>query len=334
MRGNPDSRRGGGPVPRLLVLVGPTAVGKTAVAMELARRLNGEIVSADSMQIYKYLDIGTGKPTPAERAAVPHHLIDFVEPDQPYSVADFKDDAERAFADIWRRGKQPLLVGGTGLYIRAIVQGLTFAGGPGDPELRQRLWAEAEAEGNRALHARLAEVDPETAARLHPNQRKQIIRALEVYERTGRPLSQWHAQAGQSPPAYALRRFALTMERSRLYERINARVKAMFEAGWVEEVRALQARGYDERLPAMRSLGYGRILAYLRGETDLATALARTQQDTRRFAKRQYTWFRADPANEWLTVTGVESTAEEILARWAEDGFLENPCLKTDNMIQ
>jgi tRNA dimethylallyltransferase len=299
---------------RLLILVGPTAVGKTAVAIEVARRLDGEIVSADSMQIYKDLDLGTAKPTPAERAAVPHHLIDFVEPDQPYSVADFKADAERTFAEIWGRGKQPLLVGGTGLYVRAIVEGLTFAGVPRDEALRARLGAEAQ--GNEALHARLAEVDPETAAQVHPNQRKRIIRALEVFELTGWPLSRWHAQAGKVPPPYTLRQFALTMERARLYERINARVQAMFDAGWVEEVRGLRARGYDERLQSLRSLGYGRIMAYLRGETDLATAIARTQQDTRRFAKRQYTWFRADPRNEWLTMTGAEATAAEIVVRW------------------
>jgi tRNA dimethylallyltransferase len=268
------------------------------------------------MQIYKDLDLGTAKPTPAERAAVPHHLIDFVAPDQPYSVADFKADAERTFAALWERGKQPLLVGGTGLYVRAIVEGLTFAGVPRDEDLRARLEAEAEEQGNEALHARLAEVDPETAAQVHPNQRKRIIRALEVFELTGWPLSRWHAQVGKVPPPYALRQFALTMERTRLYERINARVQAMFDAGWVEEVRGLRARGYDERLQSLRGLGYGRILAYLRGETDLATAIARTQQDTRRFAKRQYTWFRADPGNEWLTMTDPEETAAEIVARW------------------
>lgn len=315
--------------PLLLVVVGPTASGKTAVALELAPRLNGEIVSADSMQIYKYLDIGTAKPTPAERAAVPHHLIDFVEPDQPYSVAQFKADAERAIDDILRRGRQPLLVGGTGLYVRALVEGFTLTEVARDPDLRRRLEEEAEAFGNERLYARLQAVDPTTAARLSANDRRRIIRALEVYEATGEPLSRLHAKAGKRPPRYRFAGFGLRWERQALYARINARVERMFEAGWVAEVRGLMDRGYDESLQALRSLGYGRIQAYLRGEADLATTLALIQQDTRRLAKRQMTWFRAEPWIRWIDVPpdgSLSGPVERILAEFA--------CLKGKNGIK
>jgi len=315
--------------PLLLAVVGPTASGKTAVGLELAPRLDGEIVSADSMQVYKHLDIGTAKPTPAERAAVPHHLIDFVEPDQPYSVAQFKADAERAIEDIRQRGRQPLLIGGTGLYIRALVEGFTLTEVARDPGLRRRLEEEAEAFGNERLYARLQAVDPTTAARLAVNDRRRLIRALEVYEVTGEPLSRLHEKAGQRPPRYRFAVFGLRWDRPVLYARINARVEQMFEAGWVEEVRSLMDRGYDESLQALRSLGYGRIMAYLRGEADLATTIALTQQDTRRFAKRQMTWFRAEPWIRWIDVPAnglLSGPVERILAEFA--------CLKGENGIK
>lgn len=292
-------------------------MGKTAVGIALAQRLGGEIVSADSRQIYRYLTIGTAQPTPEERAAVPHHCVDFVEPNRVYTVAEFKADAERALDDILQRGKQPLVVGGTGLYIKALVDGLTFTQVAGDEALRRELEREAEEQGNAALHARLAAVDPETAVRLHVNDRKRIVRALEVYLLTGKPLSYWHTQAGREPPRYEFRQFGLAMPREALYARINDRVKKMLAVGWVDEVRNFLARGYDPASLAWESLGYRYLLAYLRGEVDLTTAIALTQRDTRRFAKRQLTWFRADRRIQWFNLLpnfDPAQVAERVLA--------------------
>jgi tRNA dimethylallyltransferase len=312
---------------RLLAVVGSTATGKTAVGVSLAERLDGEVVSADSMQLYRGMDIGTGKPTPEQRARAVHHLIDIIDPDERFSVAEYRARADAALADIWRRGRQPILVGGSGLYVRAVIEGPGFSMVPPDRELRRRLTEEAKREGRATLHARLAAVDPEAAARIHVNDEKRIIRALEVYETTGQPISRLQALDRGGGPRYNTRQFGLRLPRAELYRRVEARVDQMIEAGLVEEVQGLVGRGYGDDLVAMKGLGYAQLVPYVRGKIDLAEAVRRLKRDTRRFAKRQMTWFRADARIEWVDaeeVGGPEGAAEYIEKRWTE-GCGERP---------
>lgn len=270
---------------KLIVVAGPTAVGKTTYAIELARRLDGEIVSADSRQIYRQMDIGTAKPTPQEQAAVRHHVIDVVDPDESFTLAEYQAAAYAAIDDIFSRGKQPLLVGGTGLYIRAVVEGLRLPPVPPNPDLRREL----EAQDGAALYARLLELDPAAAARIDPRNVRRMIRALEVCLGTGRRFS----ELGQAcPPAYPIEMTLLTMERKKLYARIDARVDGMIERGLVAETRRLAARGYGWELPSMSGLGYKQIGEYLRGEVSLEAAIANIKYATHGFVRRQYVWFR------------------------------------------
>ncbi len=295
--------------PPLLALVGPTAVGKTALSLELADALGGEIVSADSRQIYRRLDIGTAKPTPAERARAPHHLIDVVDPDQPLTLAEYQRLAYAAIADIHARGRLPLLVGGTGLYVRAVLEGLRIPPAPPDATLRARLEEEAAAAGAPALHAQLAAIDPTAAARIDPRNVRRVIRALEVCLATGRPISE---QQGAEPPPYRILRVGLTRPRPELYARIDARVDAMIAAGLVDEVRSLLARGYSSRLPALSGLGYRQIIRYLAGELSLAEAVQEIKRQTRRFVHQQQTWFRPDdPRIRWYDLS-ITSHAQVI----------------------
>jgi len=305
---------------RIIAIVGPTASGKTEVAILVAEALGGEVVSADSMQVYRGMDIGTGKPTAEQRARVRHHLIDIIDPQEPFSVADYQQRAERAIEDIWSRGRQPLLVGGSGLYVRAVIDGLSFPMAPPDPELRRRLTNEARARGAAALHARLASIDPCAASRIHPNDEKRIVRALEVYEQTGVPISRLQAVDRERRPRYNTRQFGLTWPRCALYQRIEERVDRMIEAGLVEEVRALLDRGLGEDLVPMRGLGYAQIIPYLRGQCTLAEAVRVLKRDTRRFAKRQLTWFGADRRIEWLDMSGLGGPREaaELIVRKSE----------------
>lgn len=296
--------------PRVPVLLGPTAVGKTAVALELAERLDAEIVAADSRQIYRGFTIGSAAPTPAEIARAPHHLVGFVDPAAEFTVADYRDRAEAALADILARGRLPLLVAGTGLYLSTLIEGWTLTEVAGDETLR----AELEALPTEELVARLRDADPITAARLHPNDRKRLVRALEVWAATGEPLSAHHHRAGTRPVPYRYVLFGLERDRIELYERIERRVEAMIAAGWLAEVRGLLARGVAENHRAMESLGYRRLAAVLRSETTLAEAVALTQRDTRRFAKRQLTWFRRLPGVNWIKMT-VEMDSAEAAAR-------------------
>ncbi len=300
----------------LVGIVGPTATGKTAAGIRLAEMLGGEIISADSMAVYKGMDIGTAKPTPEERSAVPFHLIDVVRPDEDFSVAEFRRLAEEAIEQIMARGKVPILVGGTGLYVKALTGGLNIPEVAPDRGLRERLRQEAERLGGAHLLERLRAIDPITAARLHPRDLKRMIRALEVYQATGKPISYFHETAGTAEVTYHAELFGLTMSRPALYSRIERRVDEMIEAGLVEEVRRLLDEGYDPGLPAMRGLGYKQIAGYLLGEYDLPTAVELLKRDTRRFAKRQLTWFRADPNIRWLDVEGCSAaeTAETIAA--------------------
>jgi len=282
------------------VIVGPTAVGKTELAIKVAKKVDGEIISADSMQVYRGLDIGTAKPTEEEREGIPHHLLDVVDPSEEFSVADYQKMVEKVLADLANRDKTPILTGGTGLYIQAVLQGFIFSPEGKDPELRARLEETAEIQGNKALHAQLAEVDPETAQRLHPNDRRRIIRALEVFYSTGQPLSYHLKMQGERGPRHRSVKFGLIRSRARLYERINARVDLMMQAGLLDEVKALVQQGLSDDATAMQALGYKELVGYLRGEYDLEEAVRLLKRDTRRYAKRQLTWFRRDREIIWL----------------------------------
>jgi len=288
--------------PSLLVLVGPTAVGKTKLSLHLAADYGAEIISGDSMQVYRGMDIGTAKATPEERSAVTHHLIDIHEPDHPFSVAEFQHRARHLIADIHERGKLPFIVGGTGLYVESVCYDFQFTEQGSDEAYREELQIYAERNGNEALLERLREIDPETAERLHANDRRRIIRAMEVYRLTGERLSdQLKVQKKQSP--YELCIVGLTMDRALLYKRIEERIDLMIEQGLVEEVRRLREKGYGMQHISMQGLGYKEILSYLDGALTLEEAVAQLKQDTRRYAKRQLSWFRHMKQIEWVDVT-------------------------------
>jgi len=291
-----------------LYLVGPTAAGKSAVALVLARRLNAEIVSADSMQVYRGMDIGTAKPSPAERAAVPHHLIDVAEVSERFDVARYVELARAAIADIQRRGKTPLIVGGAGLYLRALSEGLSEMPA-GDPALR----AELEALGRERVLEELKRVDPEAAARIGPHNVRRLVRALEICRLTGRPSS---ALRRAWDPAHSPLMRGLARDRADLYARCDARVEAMFRAGLVEEVRSLLSRGLGQNTTARQALGYKEVIAHLRGEATLADTLARVKTRTRQFAKRQLTWFRHQARVDW-TLAAPEEEPIQIAERLA-----------------
>lgn len=287
--------------PRLLVLVGPTAVGKTRLSLSLAREYGAEILSGDSMQVYRGMDIGTAKATAEERALVKHHLIDIVEPDYPFSAAEFQERAASLIEDIDARGKLPFLVGGTGLYVESVCYRYGFTPGGADEPYREELRRFAETHGAEALRGRLREVDPAAAERLHPNDTRRIIRALEVYRLTGKPLSEHLREQTRESP-YRLCLIGLTMDRALLYKRIEERIDDMLRDGLVDEVRNLLAAGYTRDLVSIQGLGYKEIAAYLEGETDLSAAVAALKQNTRRFAKRQLSWFRHMREIEWVDV--------------------------------
>ena len=296
----------GAPVPNpsepmrgpLVVIVGPTAAGKTALSISLAEATGGEIVSADSRQIYRGMDIGTAKATASERARAPHHLLDVVAPDQVLSLAEYQDLAYAAIDGIRARGKLPLLVGGTGQYIHAVIEGWRIPEVAPQPELRAELEMKAKAAGAEALHARLAVLDPTAAARIDYRNVRRVIRALEVCLVTGQPISQLQSK---NPPPYDIVQIVVTRPRPELYARIDARVHRMIEAGLVDEVRCLADAGYDWDLPAMTGLGYRQIGEYLRDEVTLDEAIARIKKGTRRFVQQQFNWFRPeDPAIHWV----------------------------------
>ncbi|MCP3983075.1 MAG: tRNA (adenosine(37)-N6)-dimethylallyltransferase MiaA [bacterium] len=279
--------------PDVVVVTGPTAAGKTALAIELAQQFGGEIVNADSQQVYRFMNVGTAKPSAEERALVPHHVIDVVTPDIQYHAARFEADARAAAARIRARGKRVFLVGGTGLYIRAFLEGLG-AGVPRDPALREELEAFDEehrkAGDTTALHERLARVDPESAKRLHPNDRVRLIRAIELFESTGRPAGE-QRDADAKPRELALH-LAIDPGREELIERINSRCEAMLAGGLLQEARDLRERGYGPELPSMRAIGYRHMQPVIEGREILANVLEAMKHDTRQFARRQRTWLR------------------------------------------
>ncbi|OYD09539.1 tRNA (adenosine(37)-N6)-dimethylallyltransferase MiaA [Paludifilum halophilum] len=283
----------------LLVIVGPTAVGKTALSLDLAEKFRGEIVSGDSMQVYRYMDIGTAKASPAERERASHHLIDLVDPDYPFSLDEFQHRAQRAIREIQHRGHLPIMVGGTGLYIQSVTHGYRLPGVKEDPEFRRRMQRLADEKGNEALHRRLREVDEATAARLHPNDRRRIIRSLEIYRATGQPPRfQQRAQT-----SYNSCWIGLTMPRELLYERVEQRVDRMIEEGLVEEVVSLRERGYRGDLVSMQALGYKEIAMVLDREITQEEAVQLIKRRTRKFAKRQLSWFRRLKMIHWFDVT-------------------------------
>jgi tRNA dimethylallyltransferase len=285
--------------PRVIVVCGPTAAGKTVMGIELAHAVGGEIISADSMQVYRGMDIGTAKPTPEERAAVRHHLIDILDPDGSFDAAQFARLGRQAIHDLHGCRKVPVVVGGTGLYIKALLAGL-FRSDPGAPDVRRRLRSEVEAQGPGALHERLAACDPDTAGRIHPNDAVRILRALEVFETTGRPLSQLQREHRFGDAPFAALKIGLSIEREELYRRIDHRVDAMVAAGLEAEVRSLLAKGYGPELRSMQSIGYSHMAGFIGGLMSREECLRTLKRDTRRFAKRQLTWFRADPQIVWL----------------------------------
>ncbi|AOQ23796.1 tRNA dimethylallyltransferase [Moorella thermoacetica] len=304
----------------LAAIVGPTATGKSTIALKVAARLGAEIISVDSAQVYRGMDIGTAKLLPEERVGpdgrpIPHHLIDIVDPDEPFSVADYQKLARQTITAIIRRGHLPLLVGGTGLYYQAVVDPYRFTPEGGDPRVRQELEELAAKFGNAYLHEQLKRVDPEAAKRIHPHDRRRLVRALEVFKTTGQPISAALAWRRQQESPYHLAAVALSMPRPLLYRRIEARVDAMIAAGLIEEVSRLLAR-YDYRLPALQALGYKEIGAYLRKEIELEEAIAILKRNTRRLAKRQLTWFRRDRRLHWWEVD--PDKIEEISAAIAD----------------
>ena len=286
--------------PRLIVILGPTATGKSALGVALAKRLGGEIISGDSMLVYRGMDIGTAKPERDILAGTPHHLIDILDPGDPYSVADFQQQADAAILAVQRQNKWPIVVGGTGLYIQALLENYAFAAVAENETLRTELAQKAEREGNESLWRTLAAIDPQTADRLHPNDTRRIIRAIEVAQ-AGAVVSQTRAQPEDL--RYDAWVIGLTMERGQLYARINQRVDDMAAQGLVDEVAALLARGVSPAAQAMKGIGYKEIVAYLTGDLDYQTAIDKVKQATRHFAKRQFTWYRRMNYIDWYDVS-------------------------------
>jgi tRNA dimethylallyltransferase len=300
--------------PRILVILGPTAAGKTEVAMEVARRWGAEIVAADSMTVYRGLELGTAKPSLQDRQSVPHHLLDIVEATASFNVARYQELARAAIGGINGRGRLPLLVGGTGLYISAVVDYPDFPPLPPRPEVRRRLTARAAGEGNAPLHRELARLAPDLADAIHPNDRHRLLRALEI---AGREVGE-----RRPPPAYDLLMFGIQRDRAELYRRIEARVDGMFAAGLLDEVAGLRAAGVRKEHQSMQALGYREAMACLEGEYPLEHAIYLVKRNTRRYAKRQLTWFRRDPRVEWLNLDGqsaqgaAQRIQEQVAARW------------------
>ena len=286
-------------VDRVVVILGPTCVGKSQVSLKLADILNGEIVSFDSRQIYRYMDIGTAKPTKEERERIPHHFIDRISPDERFTAADYGRESKQAIRQIVKRNKQPIVVGGSGLYLRALTEGF-FKGPKADERIRRKLMREAQEFGEPHLFRRLTTVDPEAAGRIHPHDLVRIVRALEVHEITGKPISLLQRQGDYEPFPMPFVRIGLNIEREELYQRIERRVEDMISGGLVEEVEMLKERGFSPKLKALKTVGYQELFAYLEGEVDLETAVENIKLNTRHYAKRQLTWFRHDRGIVWL----------------------------------
>jgi len=291
---------------QLLIIVGPTAVGKTDTAIALAQRLKGEIISADSMQIYKYMNIGTAKPTLEEQAGVPHYLLDLVYPDEAFSVAEFQLKAQQLIDNISTRGKLPIVAGGTGLYVNSLMYEMDFTNTISNWELRNRLEDEANIHGNQYIHNKLKELDPKAAERIHPNNVKRVIRAIEVNYESGENIGDFKEDI-KANSNYNICMVALTRDREELYDRVNKRVDIMVEQGLIKEVKELLAKGYPKDLIAFKGLGYKEIIGYLEGEFSLDYAVETLKRDTRRYAKRQLTWFKRYKEATWFNLSEYSS---------------------------
>jgi tRNA dimethylallyltransferase len=306
----------------VVFLVGPTAIGKSSIAVGVADALGTEILTADSTQVYTGMDVGTDKPSPQVRARIAHRLIDLVPPDEPFNAGRYRREALKEIARLHAEGRIPLVVGGTGLYVRTLAYGL-WEGPPADWDVRRQWLADETAHGQGYLWTRLKEVDPELAMTLHPRDRHKIVRALEVERQTGIRLSEWHRRHRFQERPFRSVMLGLQMDRVALYRRIDARVHREIQDGLIEETQRLLDAGYDEQLGSMKALGYRQMIGLLKGRYDYAEAVRRLQRDTRHFAKRQMTWFRADPSVSWLTVEESESidqTVRRVLLRLEDLG--------------
>lgn len=301
----------------LVVILGPTASGKTKIAVDLALKVGGEIISGDSMQVYRYMDIGTAKIKPAETKGIPHHLLDLKNPEEFFSVAEFQKLAREKIAEITGRGKVPFLVGGTGLYIQAVIDPYEFTEQENLQPYRHQLFLLAQERGEDYLHTLLSDVDSVAAQNIHPHDLKRVRRALEYYHLTGKPISANRKAATEKRQGktsqYNLVLIGLTMERALLYQKIEQRVERMMEAGLLEEVKSLLLQGYSPELPAMQGLGYKQLVTYLGGEGELLEAINLIKKETRHFAKRQMTWFKRDSRINWFAVDEINSNYENIL---------------------
>jgi tRNA dimethylallyltransferase len=292
--------------PKIIVICGPTAVGKTSVAIDFAGIFNGEIISADSRQIYRYMNIGTAKPTPEQLAEIPHYMIDFLDPDQHFDARQFAQMAHDIILKLSGKNQVPFIVGGTGLYIKALLNGL-FEDNFSDISVRGRLKKEADEYGKNTLYERLLKIDPHTANRLHPNDIYRIIRALEVFEISGKSISSWHREHRFSETRHRVLKLGIYLDRETLYKRIDQRVDMMISEGLVEEVRAILKRGYSPDLKAMKAIGYSQVIDYLMGNCTLDKTIRTLKRDTRRYSKRQMTWFRADSEINWVKPSEINT---------------------------
>jgi tRNA dimethylallyltransferase len=302
--------------PKLVIVLGPTAVGKSEVVLELAPQRNAEIINADSQQVYRQMDIGTAKPSSKLRKRIPHHVIDVVDPDQEFNAAKYRELATASIHDIRKRGKQAIVCGGTGLYIKALTRGL-FVGPAQNARIRAALTLEAEGSGLRPLYERLERVDPAATSWIHPNDRQRIIRALEVYELTGKPMSEWQKEHGFNEGPFEALKIGMVRDRAELYSLIDQRSDRMIEEGLVDEVKGLCEKGYGLGLKPLRSVGYKHVGFFLEGQMTLKDAVSLMKRDTRRLAKRQLTWFRSDKEIRWfhpeLERAKIEGLVEEFL---------------------
>ena len=294
----------------LFILAGPTAVGKTDISIKIAQRLGGEIISADSMQIYRHMDIGSAKVSADEMKGIPHHLIDIVEPDQSFNASEFKRLAEEKIGEISSRNRLPMIVGGTGLYINSVICSYDFTESSTDQEYRDYLTGLAESKGKEYVHGMLEKIDRGSYEKLYPNDLKRVIRALEVYRLTGITITEYNSKRQEYQCPYNLEYYVLTMDRAALYNRINQRVDIMLKNGLVEEVENLKAMGYSKHMQSMKGIGYKEILSYLEGETTLEEAVELIKKGSRNYAKRQLTWFRKDPRVKWINKDEFHSDDE------------------------
>lgn len=314
----------------LIILTGPTAVGKTNLSIALAKKINGAVISADSMQVYKGMDIGSAKITPEEMQGIKHYLVDIQNPDEPFDVVRFQKLAKKALSEIYRNGQIPIVVGGTGFYIQALLYDIDFTSQDEDPSLRQYYESLAKENGAHYLHELLQKVDPVSAAQIHENNMKRVIRALEFYEKTGTPISEHNARERQKQSPYDFRYFVLNDDRSKLYARIEQRIDQMLECGLIDEVKELKRQGFTKDMVSMQGLGYKEILSWLNGEISFDEAVYILKRDTRHFAKRQLTWFRRERDVIWINKPAFDYNENAILHFILEQCFTMLPENITD----